>query len=379
MVWRASLAALGLAVVFGACGSGAGSGGGGGSSGGGNPDAGSHPGTCTEIGPQPLGIVGVDDSTGFSVLDIRVDATGPIFLFQQIAGGVANQMIAHGVSRLGGTPTTVYANGDTIPGGDGLYIDSGGHGCALVGTSSTSYSHCAGGVEMPTGLGTIALTNDVFNASRIVSAVQSDGSIMFFTYGPFAALYGVQLSGGAFSKYEFTESSVSYPGAAASAGGFAFACLIGSNSALGVADGLDVISRTHDSMTYRDCRMASDGTSLFVVGVTNSVGRYASLQPSIVPGATASNLTTVSLALDPSTPFDVVFFGGKPGLVQLAAGGTIALSSIAADGTLGTPRALVTGTDGLSGPVVTGPDGGLHLVASVAGHFAYVKRCPNGT
>jgi len=37
------------------------------------------------------------------------------------------------------------------------------------------------------------------------------------------------------------------------------------------------------------------------------------------------------------------------------------------------------GTDGLSGPVVTGPDGGLHLVASVGGHFSYIKRCPNGT
>ena len=285
-------------------------------------------------------------------------------------------MIAHGVSRLGGTPTTVYANGDTIPRGDGLYIDGGGHGCALVGTSSTSYSHCAGGVEMPTGLGTIATTRDVFNASRIVSAVQSDGSIIFFTFGPFSALYGVQLSGGAFSKYEFTESSISFPGAAAAAGGFAYACMIGSNGALGVADGIDVISRTHDGMTYRDCRMASDGTNLFVVGITNTVGRYASLQPSIVPGATANNLSTASLALDPSTPFDVVYFGGKPGLVQLATDGTVALSPIAADGTLGAQRALVSGTDGVTGPVVTGPDGGLHLVASIAGHFNYIKRCP---
>ena len=80
MVWRASLSALGLAVVLGACGSGAGGGSGGGTGGGGGtPDAGSHPGACSEIGPQPLGIAGVDDSTGFSVLDMRADATGPIF------------------------------------------------------------------------------------------------------------------------------------------------------------------------------------------------------------------------------------------------------------------------------------------------------------
>lgn len=71
-----------------------------------------------------------------------------------------------------------------------------------------------------------------------------------------------------------------------------------------------------------------------------------------------------------------MFFAGKPGLVQLDGSGTVALSPIAADGTLGAPRALATNAESLASAVAVGPDGGLHLVVSIAGRLAYVKRCP---
>lgn len=354
------------------CGSGAGPGGGGGGAGGNTP-------ACAEVEPRPLGVSGVDDSAGaLTLFDIRADATGPFFLLQQIAGGAANQTIGELVARLDGAPTTVYAQGNTVPDGMGLYTDGSGNPCALVSAGSASYSQCIGGAQQPTGLGSIAtgVSNFLTPSSRIVSSVQSDGSTMFFTYGPFAALDGVRLVGGTFSTVEFTESSISFPGAAATAGGLAYACFVDSNDGLGVAGPGSVAARTQDGLTYRDCRMAGDGTRLYVAGVTDTDGHYVSLQPTITPGGGASALTVAPLALDATSPFDLVFFGGTPALVQLASDGTVALSAIAADGTLGPSRALATGASSLVGPVAIGPDGGIHFVAAISDHLAYVKRCP---
>ncbi len=349
-----------------ACGSGGG---------GGNPPVT----TCTEVEARPLGVVGVDDSAGMlTVFDLRADTTGPFFLLQSITGGAADQAITELIARLDGAPTTVYAQGNTVPEGMGLFNDGAGRACALVSTSSTSYTHCLDGAAQSTGLDDIAIsTNDFLTpSSLIVSSVQSDGATIFFSYGPFAALYGLQLLGGAFSTFEFFESSISFPGASATAGGFAYACFVGSDDGLGVAGPGAVVARTHDGSSYRDCRLASDGTRLHVAGITDTQVRYVSFQPSITGGGAVSDLAAVPLAIDAASAFDVVFFAGKPGLVQLDGNGTVALSPIAADGALGSPRALATGAEALASEVAVGPDGGLHLVVSIAGRLAYVKRCP---
>lgn len=335
--------------------------------------------TCTEVEARPLGVVGVDDSSGMlSVFDLRADAQGPFFLLQTITGGVADQAITEIVARLDAAPTTVYAQGDTVPEGMGLFNDGAGRACALVGTSSTSYTHCLDAAEQPTGLSAIATSTSDFltPSSRIVSSVQSDGATIFFSYGPFAALYGLQLLGGAFSTFELFESSISFPGASATAGGFAYACFVGSDDGLGVAGPGAVVARTHDGSTYRDCRMASDGTRLYVVGLTDAGGRYVSFQPSITGGGAVSDLVTVPLAIDSDGSFALVFFAGKPGLVQFYINGTVSLSPIAADGALESPRTLATGAEFLAAPMAVGPDGGLHLEVSIAGRLAYVKRCP---
>jgi hypothetical protein len=355
-------------MMMAACGSG-----GGGSSGGGG--AGGSP-ACVEKAAAPLGITGIDDSPGvLQPIDLRVDATGPFVLAQQIQGDVANQSIAYLVARPGGAPTTVYVQGDITPEGAGLYSDGAGNACAIVSTSTTSYVQCAGGAQQPTGLGAVALGQS-FSASRIVSAPAGAGAVDFFSYGPFAALYGVSLVGSTFSPVEFFESSISYPGAAATAGGVAYACVVGSDDALGVANLGAIKTRTHDGRTYRDCRMASDGSKLYVAGVTDAQASYAVVSPSaFTPGATSA-LAVAPLALDATAPFEVVFFGGKPGLVQLGAGGALQLSVLADDGTLGAPRTLVGTIDGWPGQATVGPDGGLHVIFYVGGHTFYAKSCP---
>jgi len=363
-----------LAMVMVACGSGGGGSSGSGGAGGAGGAGGSS--ACAEVAPRPLGITGVDDAPGMmQPLDLRVDATGPFLLLSEIQGGVANQTLAYLLARPGGAPTSVYAQGDTTPEGAGLYSDGAGNACAIVSTSTSSYAQCAGGAQQPTGLNAVALGQS-FSAARIVSAPGSGGAVDFFSYGPFAALYGVSLVGSTFSPVEFFESSISYPGAAATAGGVAYACFVGSDDALGVANLGAIKARTHDGQTYRDCRMATDGTKLYVAGVTDAQASYAVVSPStFTPGATSA-LAVAPLALDATAPFEIVFFGGKPGLVQLAAGGALQLSALAADGTLGAARTLVGAIDGWPGQATVGPDGGLHVVFSVGGHVFYAKYCP---
>jgi hypothetical protein len=330
------------------------------------------------VASAPLGITGVDDSPGMlRVLDIGADAAGPSFLFAQTLGGAANQTMSFGLARLGGAPTTVYMSGDNAPDGVGLYGDGAGHACAMVSAGSASYVQCEGGSQMATGLGSIATPNG-FATSRIVSAAASDGTLEFFTYGPFAAIYGVTLSNGAFSPVEFFESSVSFPGAAAAAGGFPYACIVGSDNALAVVGPSRVVARTGNAMTYQDCRMASDGTQLHVIGVADVGSSYAAFTPPALGGpSAAAPLDAQPLAIDVSGgPYAIVFFAGKPQLVRRNdANGNVELRAIAS-GALGDARVLVAGTDDLAGAAAVGPDGGLHLVTSAGGHLAYAKRCP---
>jgi hypothetical protein len=259
----------------------------------------------------------------------------------------------------------------------GLYGQGPGTACAIASTSTTSYVRCEGGARQDTGLGAIA-TSQGFQLSRILSVPQSDGSIVFFSRGKYAAISAVVLTGSTFSSVQYFESSVSFPGGAASVGGLATACVIGSDEALGVADLGSIVTRTRDGVRYSDCRAASDGSRLYVVGVADQQGGYAAISDPLAaatPGST-STLSTVPIAVDASSPFEVVFFDGKPRLVRLDAGGNLQLSEIANDGSLGAPRVLATGVDGWSGQATAGPDGGLHLAFDAGGHVSYAKRCP---
>jgi hypothetical protein len=309
-----------------------------------------------------------------SVLETRADSSGPVFL----ATGNRAGAYVDALARLGGDATVVFQQDSQIPDGIGTYVDDAARPCALVSAGKTSYSQCLGGAQQPTGLADIASARGGFaDSSRIVGARTSDGTTVFFTFGPFAALDTVELANGKFSLFEGTESSISYPGAAVTVGDLAWACAIGSDGALGLAPGGSLYTRTHDGRSYQDCRMAGDGTNVFGVGVTDAgTASYFTLAPVLDPGAPAPKLSPVPIALDTGQPFDVAFFAGKPSLVQVGADGAATLFAIAADGSLGTARVLATGVTGLEGTVAVGPDGGLHLALETATGIVYVKRCP---
>jgi hypothetical protein len=308
-------------------------------------------------------------------VDARADATGPVFLLAGMTTAGANQLFNAVIVRQQGNATNVYAQASGIPEGLGLYFDDAARPCTLVSTATTSYAQCLGGAKQPTGLMAVAQANQNGTSSRMASSRAADGTTVFYTFSPFAAIDTVDLSGGKFTLSETNENSISFPGAGATAGGVVYACVIGSDDALGLADG-DILTRTHDGMSYKDCRMASDGTNVFIVGVADTTAVYVTLRPVIDPGAPAPKLAPVPISVDVSQPFDVVVFGGKPSLVQVGADGAANVSAIAADGSLGTPRVLATGASALEGPAAIGPDRGLHIVVSTGGTLTYVKRCP---
>jgi hypothetical protein len=308
------------------------------------------------------------------VLNLGVDAKGAFFHVMESKGDINHRTITQWLARLGDAPVAVYDQGETIPQAVGVF-GSRTDACAIVSTSSTSYVQCLGAAQTSTGLGQIATSSSFFAPDRIFAAAQGDGTV-FFMQGKYAAIAAVSMSSAGFQYVSLAESSVSYPGGAVPVSGFGYACAITNDGAVGIATSGGVSSRSRDGVSYGDCRIATDGTKLHVVGSNASELRYAvvvALDPST--GASGPvNLAALADA-DPSSSYAVVWFGGKPGLIQRGADGAIALRNLSVDGSLGSARVLISGSDGWDGLATVGPDGGLHL-AYIAGSNQYVKLCP---